>query len=329
MEKYLITGASGFVSKYFLDYLNENNIKASVLGIDMEFPEFSTNNFRSIHFNFKKINLLNKQDVAEAIKAFKPDYILHLASYSSVAYSWKNPVESFTNNTNIFLNLIEEVRRNNIKCRILSVGSSEEYGNVKEEDLPLVEHSNLVPVSPYAVARVSQEMLSKVFIKGFDMDIIMSRSFNHIGPGQKDIFVISSFAKQLIEFKEGKRKSIVTGDPFIVRDFVDVRDVVKAYYMLFKKGKKGEVYNICSGAGVSLQTIMNKMADILDITIHPEIDTELIRPDDNKKIIGSNEKIKRETGWKNDIPLEKSLVDVLKYYQDIGHPVVKENINTH
>lgn len=127
----------------------------------------------------------------------------------------------------------------NLDCRILSIGSSEEYGNVQAKDMPLREDHALNPISPYAVARVSQEMLSKIYVDGYGMDIIMTRSFNHIGPGQKDLFVISSFAKQLVQLSGNKDDSkLVTGDISIVRDFVDVRDVVGAYYLLFKKVKK-------------------------------------------------------------------------------------------
>ena len=231
--------------------------------------------------------------------------------------SWKKPVQSFTNNTNIFLNLIETIHTLELKCRILSIGSSEEYGNVNALDLPLTENQELKPISPYAVARVSQEMLSKVYADSFGLDIIMTRSFNHIGTHQKDIFVIPSFAKQLIKLKKtgSQQMELTTGDTSIVRDFIDVRDVVKAYYLLFKKGKKGELYNICSGKGISLNEVINIMTSNLNISILQKIDTQLVRPNDNKIIIGSNEKIKAETGWSNAIPIEKSIADILEFYK--------------
>jgi GDP-4-dehydro-6-deoxy-D-mannose reductase len=317
-DKYLITGFSGFVSKHFIDYLESNKIAADILGIDINANDFDIANYKYVKCEFEKTDLLNKAHVEAIIERFKPDYVLHLASYSSVAMSWKKPVESFTNNTNIFLNLIDTIRLANIKCRILSIGSSEEYGNVKESDIPLTEEQVLNPISPYAIARVSQEMLSKVYVDSYKMDIILTRSFNHIGTHQKDIFVIPSFAKQLIHLKDSNadKKELTTGDTSIIRDFVDVRAVAEAYYLLFHKGKKGEIYNICSGIGTSLNEVIQKMAAILNIQITQKIDPNLVRPNDNKIIIGSNQKIKNDTGWENKYVLEQSLKDIIEYYQN-------------
>ena len=316
IDKYLITGFSGFVSHHFLDYLERNRITSSVLGIDINETEFNYINYKYVSCDFKKIDLLDKIQVERVISEFKPDFVLHLASISSVAMSWKNPVESFTNNTTIFLNLIETIRISGINCRILSIGSSEEYGNVNANDLPLKEDYSLQPLSPYAVARVSQEMISKIYVDSYGMDIIMTRSFNHIGIYQKDIFVIASFAKQLIALKKNNStvKDLKTGDTSIVRDFIDVRDVVNAYYLLFKKGTKGNTYNICSGKGTSLDEAIKTMSDILKINVTHHIDNTLVRPNDNKIIIGCNEKIKRDIGWTPNYSIEQSLKDLLAYY---------------
>lgn len=318
MEKYLITGFSGFVAKHFLDFLDRREIPAYVLGVDIHRPEFNIYGFKHVHCSFEKTDLLNKDEVDNIIFQFQPTYILHLASFSSVAFSWKNPVASFANNTNIFLNLLEKVRNMGLNCRILSVGSSEEYGNVAKDKLPLHEDLPLDPVSPYAVARVSQEMLSKIYVDGYGMDIVMTRSFNHIGPGQKDLFVVSSFAKQLVELKKSAAVGeLVTGDTSIVRDFVDVRDVVGAYYMLFKKGRKGEVYNICSGQGTALSSIIEEMSNLLQFPVKTTVNPSLIRPNDNRIIIGSNKKLKQDTGWDVSTSLKQSLADVIHYWQNI------------
>jgi GDP-4-dehydro-6-deoxy-D-mannose reductase len=314
--KYLITGFSGFVSKHFLDFLEEHGKQASVLGIDTQTPDFSITHYKNIHCHYEKIDMLHKDDLENVMYQFQPNCILHLASYSSVAYSWKNPVASFANNTNIFLNLLETIRLNNIPCRILSVGSSEEYGNVRASNLPLTENSPVEPINPYAVARVSQEMLSKVYIHGFDLDIIMTRSFNHIGPGQKEIFVVSSFAKQLTALakKAAHQGQLRAGDITIVRDFIDVRDVVRAYFLLFEKGHSGEIYNVCNGRGRAISEIVDIMTGILNLKIKIEADLSLIRPTDNKALIGCNKKIKKHTGWDSKISLEKSLEDILSYW---------------
>ena len=317
MEKYLITGFSGFVSKHFLELLEEKKEQVKVVGIDINNPEFSFTNLKYVKCVFYQIDLLDKNQVDNVIYNFQPNYILHLASYSSVAFSWKNPVASFTNNTNIFLNLVEKVRLLDLKCRILSIGSSEEYGNVKKEDVPLHEDHALAPVSPYAVARVSQELISKVYVDGFGMDIVLTRSFNHIGTGQKEIFVISSFAKKLVEIKKtnSKNAEIHTGDLKIIRDFLDVRDVVKAYYLLLKDGKSGEIYNICSNEGIALGEILQKMIDYLDIEVKIIIDPSFIRPNDNEIIIGNNSKLKSATGWNKEIELDQSLKDIIQYWE--------------
>jgi GDP-4-dehydro-6-deoxy-D-mannose reductase len=316
-HKYLITGFSGFVGRHFIEYLEKYEKNCIVKGLDIHNPDFSFDQYKNVKISFEKIDLLSKDQVEYIIHEFQPNYILHLASFSSVAFSWKEPVQSFQNNTNIFLNLIDAVRNLNIDTRILSIGSSEEYGNVNDEDLPIKENHKLNPVSPYAVARVSQEYLSDVYINGYGMDIVLTRSFNHIGPMQQSVFFVSSMAKQLVELKRsGKnRDHVVTGDVSIVRDFTDVRDVVHAYYLLLKAGEKGHVYNVCSGKGFPLKDIIDIMAMQLNIEVDIKMDHRLIRPADNRVIIGSNEKIKRELGWGNTIPLEQSLKDIIHYWE--------------
>ena len=315
-NKYLITGFSGFVSWHFLEFLETTNIKADVYGVDISIPDFDISKYKVIKCTFKKIDLLHQADLHNVLTQFKPNYILHLASYSSVAYSWLNPFTSFTNNTNIFLNILEEVRISNIDCRILSIGSSEEYGNVNKDIIPLKEYYNLNPISPYAVARVSQEMLSKIYTDGFGLDIIMTRSFNHIGIKQKETFAIPSFSKQLNAIKSNMlNPELTVGDIDIVRDFVDVRDVVNAYFKLLENGKSGEVYNVCSGKGTSLKHIIEMMTEILKINVTTIVDEKKIRPNDNKIIIGCNQKIKNEISWNNEISIEQSLIDILNFYK--------------
>lgn len=317
MKKFLITGFSGFVSRHFIAYLENNEIRSVVKGIDVHYPDIKQGDFKHVKCDFEKIDLLDKGKVENIIFEFQPDYILHLASFSSVAFSWKEPNVSFQNNTNIFLNLLETIRKLNLNTRILSVGSSEEYGNVEPEDLPLTEDHPLSPVSPYAVARVSQELLSKIYVHGYGIDIVMTRSFNHIGPFQKDIFVLPSFVKQLVQFKNNgtKNNELITGDVTIVRDFTDVRDVVAAYYLLLTQGEKGEVYNICSGKGWSLEEIIETLSKILGIKVSTRTDADLVRINDNKIIIGSNQKITSRLQWKAKYTIEQSLNDMINYWE--------------
>lgn len=316
MKRYLITGFSGFVSHHFVNLLGERETSAEVLGIDKNPPKSIHVKPGTLSINFENVDLLQKDQLNKVIAKFKPDYVLHLASFSSVAYSWREPVNSFSNNTNIFLNLLEAFRAAQLNPRILSVGSSEEYGDVDES--PLTEEMPVNPISPYAVARVSQEMLSKVYVQGFGMNIIMTRSFNHIGPGQSEVFVIPSFIKQAIIAKAEGRKicELQTGDLSIIRDFVDVRDVVDAYYLLLDRGRSGSIYNICSGKGTSLKEMVEMIAEIVGVEIRIIRDSNLIRPNDNRRIIGSNEKLKRELGWKNNRSLYDSLKEIIDCWQN-------------
>jgi GDP-4-dehydro-6-deoxy-D-mannose reductase len=315
MKKYLITGFSGFVSQYFLDYLESIAQLSVILGVSRSEPTFDYASYKYVKCSFKKADLLEKSHVDDIIYQFQPDYILHLASYSSVGFSWQNPVDSFANNTNIFLNLIEQVRKLGVKCRILSIGSSEQYGNIGH--YPLSEEFVCKPVSPYAVARVSQEMLSKVYSDSLGMDVIMTRSFNHIGARQKEIFVVSSFVKQLVKIKKyNLTPQITTGNLAVIRDFTDVRDIVRAYHLLFEQGKKGELYNICSSKGLTLNQLLDKICDILDIKVEIMQNPTLFRPNDNMVVIGSYQKIYAHVGWQPEITLEQTLQDMIGYWSD-------------
>lgn len=315
--RYLITGFSGFVSYYFLQYLNSlNDDSYMILGIDICDLDFDPLSFSNLEIDFQNINLLDYEMVEKAMISFGPDRILHLDSFSSVAKSWVSPIESFVNNTNIFLNILEIVRRNSIDCRILSIGSSEEYGSVEERDLPLMETQPLNPLSPYAVARVSQEMMSKVYVDSLNLDIVLTRSFNHFGPRQKDVFVIPSFVKQICQAKVdgNSRVTLNTGDVDVVRDFLDVRDVVRAYHSLFENGKRGELYNVCSGKGISLRDLIGCIGEQNDVVIEISVDNTKIRPNDNRRIVGSNDKIRAHTMWTPAITLETSLRDIYEYW---------------
>ena len=315
MKRMLITGFSGFVSRHFLNYLVENNLSYEVLGVDVNPPKFAMEDYApTLAMSFEQVNLLDKEAVEDMIATFRPDYILHLASFSSVAYSWQHPADCFMNNTSIFLNVTEALRKHDLcDCRLLSVGSSEEYGDVKKEELPLQEDMPLVPVNPYAVARVSQEMMAKVLADSFGMQIMLTRSFNHMGPFQDERFVIPSFVRRILDIAESGAKSgeIETGDTSIVRDFVDVRDVVRAYYRLLLDGKTGEAYNMCGEKGVSLAEVVDQIADIVGVSVTTRVNPDFVRPGDNQVVIGSAEKIRQDIGWTAEIPLRQTLMDMI------------------
>lgn len=317
-KKILITGFSGFVARHFVDYLYALNIDVEIYGIDIREPLYDIGQYLpKLKIRFKVLDMTDVKQLAGLFHEFTPDYILHLAAYSSVAYSWKNPAESFMNNSNIFLNLIHAVQEYNPECRVLSVGSSEEYGNVDKDNLPIRENQPLQPTSPYAVARVSQEMLSKIFSETFHLNIVLTRSFNHIGPRQDDRFAVPGFISRILEIKRKglSHGEIETGDITVIRDFVDVRDVVRAYYLLLLEGKSGEVYNICSGRGVSLQDLIDVIAGQVGVEVTTKINQAFIRPRDNMITVGSPFKIESELGWHSEISLYDTIHDMIEYME--------------
>lgn len=318
MKRYIITGFSGFVGYHFINYLNSVvKEKTSVLGIDITEPfDYKQWDFTNLDILFKNVNILNSEEINSVISEYKPDYILHLAALSSVGKSWSEPAECFTNNTGIFLNIVESVRKLNLKCKVLCIGSSEEYGFVDKKNIPISEVLNINPSSPYAVTKVAQEGMSKCYVAKYGMDINLTRSFNHIGPRQRDTFVIASFCRQVAQaYVNGKKEiNMITGNLKVIRDFLDVRDVVAAYYLILQKGKPGELYNVCSGKGYQLYDIIRALKKISGISIITTTNPDFIRPNDMPVIIGNNKKIVDDTGWKPKYTIEQSLIDIFNYW---------------
>jgi GDP-4-dehydro-6-deoxy-D-mannose reductase len=317
MKKILITGISGFVGGYFVQYLTQHD-NFEIHGISRskpawDFVDVTPEQLNSHYFHLADLNDIPR--IKSIVEEIQPDYILHLAAQSSVAESWKAPVFSFMNNTNIFLNIIDTVRLNDNGAKVLSVGSSEQYGIVSEQDLPLTEDKPLRPANPYAVARVAQEELARIYATGYGLDICCTRSFNHCGPGQTDRFVVSAIVKQFVRIAHGLQDPVIhIGNGSIVRDFVDVRDVMEAYQLLLSRGKRGEVYNICSGKGRSIREIVILLSDMYHIDVQVQQEQSQIRPIDNPRIVGSYQKIQQDLGWKPTIPFEQSLRSMYQYW---------------
>ncbi|MBR2137401.1 MAG: GDP-mannose 4,6-dehydratase [Alphaproteobacteria bacterium] len=300
--KYLITGVDGFVGQYFVEYVQKYEPNAEILGVDIA---------PNCHFPIQKynsLNLMDKKATSDMMREFAPDYIVHLASISSVGYSWREPVKCFENNTSIMLNILEAIVQNKLKTRVLSIGSSEEYGNIP---MPMTEDMPLNPQNPYAVAKVSQELLGKLYAQSMGVEIVMTRSFNHIGPRQSERFVIPSFMRQLVNIRQGAENKMLVGNISVARDFSDVRDVVDAYYKILHNGQKGEVYNVCSGHAYQLHEIITMAEEILDIKVHVEVDAERLRPNDVMLILGDNTKLRTEIGWQPQYEIKQTITDIL------------------
>ena len=308
--KILVTGALGFVGKHFCssaeskeDFFYAAHRKTSIP------PKLPNENIQYI-----QCELETSKSIVEVLKRCRPDAIVHLASASSVAYSWKNPAASFLNNIQIFINLVEAIRLEAPKVRLLSVGSSEQYGYVSKKEIPLVETMRGQPTNPYAVARQAQENLSLVYAQGLGLDIICTRSFNHIGAGQDARFVVPALINQALQVKRGASKKIEIGNAGVVRDFIDIRDVISAYSLLLQEGKSGEVYNVCSGVGHSIKQLANMIQEILNIDCPVIESNQLLRPTDNPLIVGSSKKLGR-MGWSTKHNLYSSLEYIISQQQ--------------
>ncbi len=315
--KILVTGISGFVARHFLDYLSSTGDQHSVAGVYFHNkPSFGESDFENVSCTFHQVDLKNREQVSRLLSSFQPQFILHLAAKSSVAYSWLFPADAITENNTMFLNIIEEMRVLKLKCRLLSVGSSEEYGNVEEAALPLRESQPANPVNPYGASRVFQQMLIDIYCKNYGLDIIHTRSFNHLGPYQTKDFVVSSFTRQVASQLAKETNPIVlnVGNVDVVRDFTDVRDVVEAYYKLLLQGQSGQIYNVCSGKSYAIKDVIKMIESIIGRKIEWAVAKDNVRPAENKKIIGSYQKLAKATGWAPKISMEQSLSDLIHYW---------------
>ena len=312
----LITGISGFAGSHLAEYfLNEG--KHEVYG---------TIKWRSDRQNIvgiqEKLNLL-ECDIKDAfavrtvIEQVKPDQIFHLAAQSYVPFSWRAPEVTLTTNIIGELNVFEAVRATKLDSYIHIAGSSEEYGLVYPDEIPLKETNPLRPISPYGVSKVTQDFLGFQYFKSYGMNIVRTRAFNHTGPRRGAVFATSNFARQIVEIEKGKREPVIkVGNLDAVRDFCDVRDVARAYAFSLSKGEPGEVYNISSGVGIKIKDMLDKLITISKVDLKIETDKSRMRPSDVELLVGSAEKFKKATGWKPSIPFEKTLSDLLDYWRN-------------
>jgi GDP-4-dehydro-6-deoxy-D-mannose reductase len=310
----IITGSNGFVGQYLAEYLIKKDIK--VWGTIYEPKSI----LKEIHNEIviRQMDITDPIQVKNVLSECKPDYIFHLAAQSSAAISWHQPELTMNVNINGTINLLESIRKLNLNPRILLIGSSEEYGSVKTTDLSIDETHEIKPGNPYAISKVAQNMIGQVYARAYDLDIVMVRAFNHIGPKQSPVFVVSDFSKRIAEIEKGKILPILkVGNLEAQRDFTDVRDIVRAYYELALKGSKGEIYNVGSGKVNRINEILNKLLILANIEIKIEKDLSRFRPLDVPKVQCNNNKFVSLTSWKPTYTLEETLKDILEYWREI------------
>jgi GDP-4-dehydro-6-deoxy-D-mannose reductase len=299
MSRLLVTGWDGFVG----------NTLQQMVGAD---------NFHKFELVIPScpIELRDPASVTQAVRETKPDYVIHLAAQSFVPASIADPRTTYEVNFFGTLNLLEALQAEHFTGRLIYVSSGDVYGLVPSEALPISESRSVQPRNPYAVSKAAAEMLCCQWVQTNGFDIVLVRPFNHIGPGQSDRFVVSDFAKQIVECKLKLREPLLSvGATDTTRDMTDVRDVVQAYLLLLEKGVKGDIYNVCSGREQSIGEILEKLMKLAQVNCRIVQDTARMRPAEQKRMYGSFEKLNQQTGWTPTIHIDQSLQDILRYWE--------------
>lgn len=244
-----------------------------------------------------------------------PTKIFHLAAQSNVKQSFQTPVETFQ--TNIFgtLNLLESVRSSKIDPIIQISSSSEVYGKIVDTQHPIKETHSFYPVSPYAISKIAVDRLGYQYFESYGLKTIITRAFPHTGPKRPSVFAESSFAKQLVEIENGKNNEILVGNLDSMRSFLDVRDMVEAYWICTEKCDFGQVYNVGSETSVTMKELLDKLVSLSSVSPSIKFDKTLLRPNDTSFHIPDIAKFKTKTNWKPKIPLEKTLNDLLEFWR--------------
>jgi len=314
--KILITGITGFAGSHLADFILREKF-GRLIGIHRW-----RSDMRNIRHSMDKIELYECDlrdafSVRDLIDTVRPDRIFHLAAQSFVPTSWKAPTESLTTNIVGQLNIFEAVKKIGINPWIQLACSSEEYGLVYENELPIRETNPLRPLSPYAVSKIGQDMLGYQYFKSFGLKVVRTRGFNHTGPRRAPVFVISDFAKQIVDIENGKREPVMyVGNLEAQRDFTDVRDIVIGYWLSTEKCEPGDVYNICSGKTWYIRDILSKLLSKSKVAIDVRQDAARMRPSDVPVLLGDNTKFVSATGWQRKINFEQTIDDVLNYWRE-------------
>ena len=307
--KALIIGAAGFVGGYLIRELKAAGWEVHATCL----PNEEIKEECPVH----TLDILKKEDISPLLDDIKPDIVYHLAAQSSVSVSWKRPQLTAEINVVGSINVLEAVRDAEKKdIRLILIGSGEEYGYIREGACPLSESEPLNPGNIYAATKACQDMLGKIYTRAYKMDIIMVRAFNHSGPAQSNIFVISDFCRQIAEIEKGMKEPVISvGNLSAKRDFTDVRDVVRAYRLLGEKGVSGNVYNVGRGKAVEIQYILDTALSYADQPIEVKRDPARMRASDIPLIEPDVSHIFEDTGWRAEITMEQTIKDTLDYWR--------------
>ncbi len=290
----LLLGGAGFVGTHMRRLLEEKyNVTATGHGDDIR----------------------DRGQVSRLVKRTRPDVVVNLASITTVRESFEDPERTYHIGFLGMLNLLSELKEQGFGGRVLNVSSSEVYGFPREDQLPINENTPTSPMSPYAVNKIAAEALCQQWSQTEAFEIVIARPFTHIGPGQSDRFAISSFARQIAEIMLGKRECVIrVGNLDRTRDLTDVRDVVRAYAVLLEQGRNGNIYNVCSGRETLMRSLLDNLIHLSKFDIRVEQDPSLVREREQRRILGSFEKLHDETGWAPEISISQTLSDTLAYW---------------
>lgn len=314
--KVLITGVTGFVGSHLAEFcLARGDVE--VLGTyRWRSPRDNIEHIKDLELI--EVDLLDFASVQKALQRVRPDWIFHLAAQSYVPTSWSAPTHTLQTNILGQVHLFEAMRALDLlDTRFLVVGSSEEYGLVHANEVPIRETNPLRPLSPYGVSKVAQDLLGFQYFRSYGLLTVRTRAFNHGGPRRGEVLLPSDFAKQIAEIEEGLAEPIVkVGSLDPVRDFTDVRDIVRAYWLALEKGETGEVYNIGSGNSPSIGELLERLLQFTDVSIEVRQVPEKMRPSDVERLVGDSSKFRDRTGWAPQITLDTMLRDTLDYWRE-------------
>jgi len=310
-KKALITGCGGFIGSHLAEFLLKKGVE--VYGTVYESME-KINHIKD-KMNIIKCDITKRDELDKIVNDVKPDYVFHMAAQSFVIPSWQDPEKTFKTNIVGTYYLLDAIKNAGIDPIIVVACSSAEYGLTHKDEIPINEKKEFRPSSPYAVSKIATDMLSYLYWQAFKMKILRIRFFNITGP-RKESDACSDFAKGIVEIEKGLKNELNVGNLEGVRDFTDVRDAVEAVWLLTKKGRFGDVYNICSGKGYKIKDILNILISFSNSKIKIVHDPEKNRVLDDPIFIGDNSKI-RALGWKPEIPIEKTLKDILNYWRNV------------
>jgi GDP-4-dehydro-6-deoxy-D-mannose reductase len=305
----LVTGANGFVGTHLVSQLAERDhqVYACMRNKKHSFHESVINRF---------FDLSDKSMLFDVIEEVKPEGIIHLAAQSEVRDAWADPMKTLLTNTGCTIALIEAVKRFVPLARVITVGSSEEYGWTGKLGAPLTEEHACLPQNPYASSKLAAGQLAMQIANHDDLNVIHTRPFNHFGPGQREGFVVSDFASQVARIENHMSPPIIKiGDLSARRDFTDVHDVIEAYIKLIETDVNTGVYNICSGIPVKIEEILDFYISFSKIPIEVQTDSARFRKSEVPLFVGSSHKLFQATGWKPYRNFEKSLIETLDWWR--------------